>query len=43
MKGATSYEDTKLGILPRQKVVRLEIEGVIGFTLIGQVNIEKFK
>lgn len=28
MKGATSYKDTKLGILPRQKVVKLEIEGV---------------
>lgn len=28
MKGATSYKDTKLGILPRQKVVKLEIEGI---------------
>src|SRR5260221_14123002 len=28
MKGATSYKDTKLGILPRQKVIKLEIEGV---------------
>ena len=28
MKGATSFKDTKLGILSRQKVVRLEIEGV---------------
>lgn len=28
MKGTTSYKDTKLGILPRQKVVNFEIEGV---------------
>lgn len=28
MKGATSYKDTRLGILARQKVVKLEIHGV---------------
>ncbi|MBP7967132.1 hypothetical protein KAZ66_02555 [Candidatus Woesebacteria bacterium] len=25
--GATSYKQTKLGILPRQEVIKLEVEG----------------
>lgn len=29
MRGATSYKDTKFGILPRSKVVKFEVEGVI--------------
>jgi len=28
IKGATSYKETKFGIIPRPKLVKLEIEGI---------------
>ena len=29
MRGETSYKDTKFGVLPRSKIVELEVKGVI--------------